>query len=332
MGVKFQDYYEVLGVKRDATEKEIKTAYRKLARKHHPDLHPGDEKAAAEEKFKQINEAYEVLSDPEKRAKYDRLGANWQAGEDFRPRPDMDGMHFYSAGGSDSGFSDFFETLFGGFRPGFDAFGGERVYRHAPARGNDVEAELPLTLEEAFCGGEKTIQLNVPELCSHCGGSGISGKSFCPACAGAGQTHAPRTLTVKIPPGTRDGTKIRLRGQGDGSAGRKGDLLLKVTLLPHHTFTTQGDDLLADLPVAPWQAVLGDKISAPTLDGTVTVTVPPGTHTGKRLRLRGKGLPLKGGGRGDQYLRVVIDIPGKLNDGEIELYRRLAEAARGEVS
>ncbi|MCR3922965.1 MAG: DnaJ domain-containing protein [Firmicutes bacterium] len=204
MAVKFQDYYEVLGIARTATEKEVKTAYRKLARKHHPDLHPGEKQAAAEEKFKQINEAYEVLIDPDKRAKYDRLGENWQAGENFQPRPDMDGMHFHSANGGAGGFSDFFETLFGG---GFTNSQRDQGFRQRQTnmRGEDVEAELTLTLEEAFRGGDKTVQLSLPSACEQCGGSGISGSGFCPVCAGRGQVQTTSTLTVKIPPSRADG-------------------------------------------------------------------------------------------------------------------------------
>jgi curved DNA-binding protein len=330
MGVKFQDYYEVLGLKRNATEKEIKAAYRKLARKYHPDLHSAEEKTMAEEKFKKINEAHEVLSDPEKRAKYDRLGENWQAGQDFRPHPDTDGTHFYSSTGADSGFSDFFETVFGGFRPGFDAFGGQRTARSGPRRGQDVEAELALTLEEAFRGGEKTIGLNTRDYCEHCGGSGVSGDRYCPGCGGTGQKTSPKTLTVKIPPGTRDGTKIRLRGQGGGSpGGQSGDLYLKVTLLPHPRYTVQEDNLEADLVISPWQAVLGAKVSAVTLDGPVSVSVPPQSRTGKKLRLRGKGLPRKDSIRGDLYLKIIIDIPGQLSPEETELYRQLSQAKTG---
>jgi curved DNA-binding protein len=326
MAVKFQDYYEVLGVSRDANEKVIKTAYRKMARKHHPDLHTAGDKAVAEEKFKKINEAYEVLSDPDKRKKYDRLGENWQAGEDFRPHQNMDDMHFYSSAGQDSGFSDFFDTLFGGQRPGFDAFGGQGRARRAPQRGRDVEAELTLTLDEAYRGGEKTIQLSVTDTCTTCGGSGVRGNNFCPGCAGSGQIQSPRTLTVKIPPATRDGTKIRLRGQGGGEAGVRGDLFLKAKLLPHPVYSVDGDDLEAKLVLTPWQAVLGEKVSAPTLDGTVTVTIPPGTRAGKKMRLRGKGLTKKDGGRGDQYLVVVIDVPQSPSEEELALYRQMAEA------
>lgn len=261
MGVKFQDYYEVLGLKRDATDKEIKAAYRKLARKYHPDLHSAEEKTKAEENFKKINEAHEVLSDTEKRAKYDRLGENWQAGEEFRPHSNTGGRQYYSSAGADSGFSDFFESVFGGFHASSDGFGGQRTSRRGPRRGQDVEAELALTLEEAFRGGEKTVQLNTRDYCEQCGGSGVSGDRYCSGCGGTGQKTSPKTLTVKIPPGTRDGTKIRLRGQGGGSAGgQSGDLFLKVTLLPHPVYTVSEDNLEADLVISPWQAVLGAKV------------------------------------------------------------------------
>lgn len=323
MGIKFQNYYDVLGINRDASEKEVKTAYRKLARKFHPDLHAADEKAAAEKKFKQINEAYEVLIDQEKRQKYDRLGKSYQAGEEFRPDMD-DGIH-YSSTDSASGFSDFFDILFGGFRKGTAASAGEQPFHRAPRRGQDVEAELALTLEEAYRGGEKTIQLNVSDNCTYCGGSGISGRQFCPACAGSGQKQTPRTITVKIPPGTKDNTKIRLRNQGGGEEGRRGDLYLKILLLPHVNYKVTGDDLESELVIAPWQAVLGAKINAATLDGPVQVTVPAGTRSGKKLRLRSKGLPKKDSGRGDQYLNVLIDIPRQSGEEELALWRKLAE-------
>lgn len=323
MGVKFQDYYEILGVKREATEKEIKSAYRKLARKWHPDLHPGEKKAEAEEKIKKINEAYEVLSDQEKRKKYDRLGANWQSGQDFSPPPDMDGVRYYSTAEGMGGFSDFFAMLFGGMQHGFGDKQGP--FRAAPRRGADVETELVLTLEEAYQGTEKTFRLDMQAACQQCGGSGIRGQSFCSACGGTGQQSTPRTLTVKVPPGTSEGSKIRLRSQGGAApGGQAGDLYLKIRLLPHAYFTVKGDDLEAELSVAPWQAALGAKVPARTLDGTVTVTVPPHSPSGKKLRLRGKGLSQKEGGRGDLYLKIVINLPGQLLPEEIELYRQLS--------
>jgi len=326
MGIKFRDYYEVLGVSREATEKEIKAAYRKLARKHHPDLHPGEGKAAAEEKFKQINEAHEVLSDAEKRKKYDRLGERWQTGDNFQyeQQPGFEGVRFHSGSGQ-SGFSDFFETLFGGGMRGGGGFGG------APKSGTDVEAEIELNLEEAFHGVEKALQLTTRETCAACGGSGLRGQGICALCAGTGERSAPKTLSVKIPAGTREGARIRLRGQGGtGTGGTRGDLHLIVRLRPHATFTVKGDDLEANLLVYPWQAVLGDKAEASTLDGQITVTLPPGTNTGKRLRLRGRGLPQKEGGRGDLYLKVVIDVPRNISPEESEIYQKLAKLRTGQ--
>lgn len=330
MGVTYQDYYKVLGVSRDATEKEIKAAYRKLARQWHPDVHTGKGKEEAEEKFKLINEAYEVLKDPEKRAKYDQLGANWQAGQDFRPPPDMDGFHFYTdfTGGA-GGFSDFFEMLFGGAASGGFGRAGRGV-RRGPVRGRDIEAELELTLEEAYRGGEKVLQLANREVCQTCGGTGYDNGSFCRRCGGTGETAGHKTLTVKIPPGVRQGSRIRLKGQGgEGLAGGgKGDLYLKVRLAPHPIFKVQELDLETEITLRPDQAVLGDKVAVPTLDGSVTMKVPPSTRTGKRLRLRGKGLPGRDG-RGDQYVRIKIDIPGQLSVEEEQLYRQLAALRKG---
>ncbi len=327
MGVTFQDYYEILGVSRQATEKEIKTAFRKLARQWHPDLHTEKDKEAAEEKFKQINEAYEVLSDPEKRAKYDRLGGSWRAGQDFRPPPDMEGFHFYTGTGT-SGFSDFFEAIFGG-----DATFGRRTGRAArrgPAPGRNVESDLKLTLEEAYRGGEKNLQISSREVCPECGGAGYGENALCGRCGGAGTYGTVKTLAVKIPPGVQEGSRIRLRGQGgEGlNGGPRGDLYLKVRLIPHPVLSVKERDLETEITLLPHQAVLGDQVTVPTLDGPVNMKVPAGTRSGQRLRLRGKGMSAREG-RGDQYVKIKIDIPDHLTAEEEQLYRRLAEIKKG---
>jgi curved DNA-binding protein len=327
MAVPFQDYYEIMSVKRDATLKEIKSAYRKLARKWHPDLHSGDEKAVAEEKIKKINEAYEVLGDKEKREKYDRLGSNWQNGQDFEPSPNA-GAHFNSSSDfAQGGFSDFFETLFGGQ-------GGATFTRGAgtrrPQRGEDYEYQIDLTLEDAYLGTQRSIQFSGGKACPECGGSGVRGRGFCSRCGGTGNIPEQKTLDVKIPAGVDEGNRIRLKGQGSEgvSGGERGDLFLKVHLLPHLIYTLKGSHLEADLALRPEQAVLGDKVFAPTLDGPVLVTVPPGSHAGMKLRLLGKGLPA-GGGRGNEFLRLVIDLPRDLSDEERNIYRQLKELRKG---
>lgn len=345
MAVKFQDYYKILGLERNATEKDIRNAYRKLARKHHPDLQPPDKKEEAEKEFKMINEAYEVLKDKEKRSRYDRLGANWEHGDEFnahqryqqQQRPgngwsqaaygsgDFDGFSFSFGGEEGAGsFSDFFESIFGG---AFTGGGGATRRSRRPRRGVDVEAELEVTLEEIYQGREKQLQFSMQDLCDKCGGTGQLGNSFCQACGGSGHTSAAKTIKLKVPRDSRHGKKIRLKGQGgDAEAGgERGDLYLKIKVLPHPLFTLKGDDVEAKVTVYPWQAVLGGKITAPTLDGSVRVTIPPQTHNGHRMRLRGKGMPRKGGGHGDLYLQVNLDIPAKIEPEAEELYRKLAE-------
>jgi curved DNA-binding protein len=242
----------------------------------------------------------------------------------------MDGFEFYTNfDGGAGGFSDFFELLFGGSSPFGRAARGRAAHR-GPLRGQDVESELELTLEEAYRGGEKTLQLSTGELCPACGGTGHNDMAFCPACGGTGETTATRTLTVKIPPGVREGSRIRLKGQGgEGlNGGARGDLYLKVRLLPHPVFKVLGEDLETEITLRPEQAVLGDRVTVPTLDGPVTMKVPAGTRSGKRLRLRGKGLPRRDG-RGDEYVRVNIDIPEHLSAEEERLYRQLAALRKG---
>ncbi len=319
MAVKFRDYYEVLGVPRTATADEIKRVYRQLARKHHPDLQRPADRPKASERFKEINEAYEVLSDPDKRAKYDALGADWKSGMDFTPPPgsgarpgtppgagwtSVDASSFEDLGsdlGSDmGGFSDFFSSIFGrgearaGRRPGAR----ERVRVTMP--GPDVEAELQVTVEELLRGGKRRLSLD--------GG---------------------RQLDVEIPKGARDGTVLRLAGQGGRgiNGGPPGDIYLHVRVTPHPRYRVIGDDLEMDLPLWPWQAVLGGEVRIDTPDGPVTLTIPSGTQTGRRLRLRGRGLPRADGGRGDLYAVVRIVVPERPSAAEREAYEALRRGA-----
>ncbi len=334
MATNFKDYYNILGIERTATDKEIKAAYRKLARKYHPDLQTGKDKHAAEEKFKEINEANEVLSDPEKRAKYDHLGANWRDGQEWQPSPDMDGFHYYTrgAGGAEAydsgGFSDFFETLFGGARTARYASSPRQT---RTVRGQDTESELSLTLEEAYRGGEKTLQLSSRDICSDCLGTGHTSAGLCSYCAGTGAKTTEKTLAVKIPAGVQEDSKIRLRGQGGQglNGGASGDLYLKIKFLPHPDFTINGSDLENFTTITPEQAVLGDKISVPTLEGAILLTIPAKAHNGQKLRLRQKGWPKKDGSRGDFYVKIFIDIPYNLSEEENELYRKLAQIRKG---
>jgi curved DNA-binding protein len=329
MAVKFQDYYEILGVPRTATADDIKQAYRKLARKYHPDVNPGDN--MAEEKFKEIGEAYAVLSDPEKRQRYDQLGENWKAGADFTPPPgweggrvDFDLGDLFGAGGGMGGFSDFFETLFGARR-------GPRAGVGFAMRGQDVEAAIELSLEEAHHGATRTITLHATVVCPTCNGSGARDNQPCATCRGMGVVRRPKTLEVTIPAGVRHGSIIRLAGQGEPGTGQApaGDLLLYVQLRPHPLFHVLGDgDVDLELPVAPWEAALGTKVRVPTIEGSVDMTLPAGTQSGQRLRLRGQGLQRRGNGRGDQYVRLKLVNPPTLTESERAFYEKLAAASR----
>jgi curved DNA-binding protein len=296
VAVKFRDYYEVLGVPRTATAEEIKRAYRQLARKHHPDLQPATERAAAAERFKEINEAHEVLSDPDKRAKYDALGASWKSGMDFTPPPGTDWRATGTEGWEDlGGFSDFFASLFG--RPaGRPGRGSVRIV----FPGSDVEVELPVTLEELLRGGRRRIQ--------------VPGRG---------------SVEVEIPFGAREGAVLRVAGQGEpGLNGEPpGDLYLHVRLVSHPRYRVAGDDLEMDLPLWPWQAVLGGDVRVETPDGPVTLTVPAGTQSGQRLRLRGRGLPRRAGGRGDLYAVARIVVPGRPSPSERAAYEALKQAS-----
>lgn len=302
MAVSYQDYYKLLGVERTASAEEISKAFKKLARKYHPDLNPGDKKA--EEEFKKINEAYEVLKDPEKRKLYDQLGPNWQHGQQFNGNQGFGNMHFDFNGqnmGGEADFSDFFESIFGnGGRGAGAGFGG---FTQRPRRGRDVEAELPLTLQEVMEGGKRQVTLQMPE--------------------------GPKTLNVNVPQGIRDGAKLRLAGQGDPSAsgGQPGDLFLRVRYMPDKNFKVDGENLHYDLQVAPWEATLGARVEIPTLDGHVELKIPAGSSSGRKFRLRGKGLgtPAK---RGDMLVKVMVDVPASLDDKERELWEQLADISK----
>ena len=317
MAVQFRDYYETLGVSKSATEDEIRSAFRKLARKHHPDV--AKDKKTAEEKFKQINEAYEVLSDPEKRKKYDQLGANWNQPGGFQPPPDWGGGQpgggFYQYGGDGggvqfefggTGFSDFFEAFFGGGR-GRSAFGGFGGREATAERGADVEADILVTLEEALQGSKRAVSLRRPG------------------------SNKVETYQVKIPRGVHEGQRIRLAGQGEAGArgGKSGDLFLRVRLAKHPDFTVEGSDLIHEVKIAPWQAVIGTELKVPTLEGSVRLKVPAGTQGGQRFRLRQRGLPGSSGNRGDLYVVAQIQIPKKLTEREREIWNQLAKLHGG---
>jgi curved DNA-binding protein len=314
MPVEFKDYYKTLGVPKNASQEGIKRAFRKLAIKHHPDKAKGD-KRTAEERFKEINEAYEVLGDPEKRKKYDRLGAGWQqhggappGGEEFRAPRGGRGFEFHFGG---TGFSDFFEQFFGGGRGGFaglEDFGfGPRARGTATQRGADIEGDILVTLDEAMRGStrEVAVRRTNPQT---------------------GQSET-QTYRVRIPPGVREGQLIRLAGRGHEGmgGGAAGDLYLRVKFARHPDFRVRDSDLYYDLALAPWEAVLGTKVTVPTLDGAVSLRVAAGTRAGQQLRIRGRGLPRRDGGRGDLYAVVSIHVPSRVSNAERELWEQLAK-------
>jgi curved DNA-binding protein len=304
--MKFKDYYEVMGVKRDAAQDEIKRAYRKLARKYHPDV---SKEADAEQRFKEIGEAYEVLKDPEKRAAYDQLGANWQAGQDFRPPPDWDqGFEFHGGGftGADAEqFSDFFESLFG--RGG----GYRQTYAHGHGfdmRGEDAHARVVIDLDDAYRGATRALTLKHTEI-------GADGRPML----------KERTLNVRIPKGVRQGQHIRLARQGSPGVGKgePGDLYLEVEFRPHPLYRVDGRDVFLDLPVAPWEAALGGKVKVPTPSGTVDLRIPSNSAAGRRLRLKGLGIPAKE--PGDLYVVLQVALPPAEDEAAREAYRAFSD-------
>jgi len=302
----YKDYYKIMGVERDASQDEIKRSYRKLARKYHPDVSGEPD---AEDRFQELQEAYEVLKDPEKRAAYDQLGANWREGQDFRPPPGWGSGFEFSGGGFTQGdagaFSDFFESLFGRNSAYGHAHGGFGGFH---GRGRDHSARIALDLEDAYRGGVHSITLQSPTVDSR-----------------GRVRNEPRNLKVRIPAGAADGQQVRVPGKGGEGMGQggAGDLFLEVSLRPHPLFRLEGRDVHLDVPVAPWEAALGARINVPTLGGEVQATIPAGARSGQRLRLKGRGLP--GSPAGDQYLHLQIMAPPAKTDADRELYRKMQE-------
>ncbi len=360
------DFYEILGVDKDASQDEIKKAYRRLAREYHPDVNPGDEEAEA--KFKEISQAYQTLKDPEKRQKYDQFGQDWQQAQQSGQWQQGDFRDFVREQYGPGSFRDIFGDLFGDMGGGRGGFSFTRTGRSrvrpepGPTRGQDVEYELPVSFEEAVHGAEKQISLTLSDRCPECegmggetqtcpacGGSGKtqSGGGFfnvgtcqqchgtgqvvtsrCATCGGSGETTRTRRITVKVPAGVETGSKVRVRGEGGRgvAGGNPGDLILKIRVQPHPQFDRDGDDIRIELPVSFTTAALGGKISVPTIDGTVTMTIPPGTQSGQELRLKGRGVEhLRSQGRGDQYVKVSVRVPDDLTSDQREMLEQFDE-------
>lgn len=324
-----RDYYQVLGLPRTASPDDIKKAYRRLARQYHPDLHAGAKKAEMEKKFKELNEAQEVLTDPEKRKKYDQYGADWEQAQAFeKARQQTGGQGFGGPWGSDGGysrpgsggagseqFSDFFENIFG-----------NRSRGGAGMPGEDIETDVQLGLREVLTGVTRRVNLREPRTCSTCQGSGTMRNRSCITCQGAGMTTESKTIEVRIPAGVQDGTRVRVAGKGQPGAhgGKRGDLYLHVVIPSDPIFRRHGSDLHVSLPVYPWEAMLGAEVTAPTLAEPVKVKVPPGSKADGKLRLKGKGLPSATGGHGDLFLTLQIVIPASVSEDERMLYERLS--------
>ena len=324
-----KDYYQVLGVKRDASEQEIKQAYRRLARKYHPDVNPGDKDAEA--KFKEINEAHEVLSRKENRQKYDKYGHQWQYADQFEQAARQQGVRWdFGNGGGGSTFQFAEEDLGGLFDDLlFGGFGGRgRSRTPRPRRGGNIEASVEVTLEEAYQGTARTLNLQAEEPCPTCKGTGAVNNSVCATCRGAGAVPRMKRLEVKIPPGVKTGSRVRIAGKGQPGAmgGPAGDLYLVVSVKPHRVFERQGDDLHVEVPVPLTVAVLGGEVQVPTPKGKLALKVPPETQNGRSFRLSGQGMPhLGNSSRGDMVARVRVVLPDKLSQKEKELFQELKE-------
>jgi len=324
-----KDYYAILGVGRSASEKEIKQAYRGLARKYHPDVNPGNK--SAEARFKGVNEAYEVLSDPDKRQKYDRFGDKWQYAEQFTKAgqgtqrdSSRGGTYTTSEFGDLGDLGSIFENLFR------DSGAGFRTARR-PRKGQDIDYPVEVTLEEAYYGTKRLLELRAEESCSTCAGSGRVGNKPCAACGGSGGVIRPKRLEVKVPPGVKDGSRVRIAGEGGkGYGGAKGDLYLVVKVLPHRVFERKDDDIYVDVSVPLVTAVLGGEVMVTTLKDNLALKVPPETQNGKVFRLVGQGMPHLGdSARGDLFAKVRVMLPTKLTNQERQLFEQLRMARPG---
>lgn len=335
--MEYKDYYKTLGVAKNASEKEIKSAYRKLARKYHPDVNPGNKEAEA--KFKEINEANAVLTDPEKRKKYDTLGPDWE--RRYQQGYPGAGGYTTSGSGTTADFSDFFETLFGqrgsaGTDAGafdFDLgslFGRQRGRtRGTQQRGSDAEQGIEVTLAEAYDGAERAFTLQSTQTCPTCHGTGLQNESLCPTCQGAGAVPKTKRLDVKIPKGVKEGSRIRITGEGNPgvSGGKPGDLYLVVHMVPDPRFRREGDDLYTEVNVPVIKLILGGETEVPTVKGRLTVRIPPASQNGRTLRLGGQGVPaLRGGKPGDLYVKLNALLPTTLSEKQRELFEQLEQA------
>lgn len=322
-----KDYYKVLGVDRNASEKDIKQAYRKLARKYHPDVNPGDK--TAESKFKEINEAHEVLSDKDKRQKYDLYGDQWQHADQFTSSGEQQPPFWnFNKGGTQSfrfeqgDLGDIFGNLFGGF-------GGRSSGRQVRSkRGHDIDHPVEVTLDEAYHGTRRVLSLRAEEACPSCNGTGKIQNALCSVCRGSGETSRLKNLEVKIPPGVKDGSRVRIAGKGEPGygGGKSGDLYLVIKVKPKRLFERKGDDLYVDVEVPLTVAVLGGEVQVSTLKGKLALKIPSETQNGKTFRLTGQGMPHLGNSSyGDLHAKVKVVLPSNLSDKEKELFKNLKE-------
>ncbi len=331
--MKFQDYYQTLGVPRSASQDDIKRAYRKLAKEWHPDRHPPHRRQEVEQRFKQISEAHEALGDPEKRKRYDQLGEHWRHGQEFEPRPGggrtvspEEWARMFGGAGGGGGFSDFFGQMFGELFAGRGGAGRARAAHQGPRRGADVEADLELSVGEALRGGKRSFQLQAAQPCPACEGEGFAQDGTCPHCGGLGSLRQGRSVDLSIPGDARDGQVLRLRGLGEPGAAGAGDLLLRLHLVADDVHRMRGEDVEADLVVAPWEALQGVTVEVAVPGGKAQVKVPKGSRAGSRLRLRGQGLARPSGARGDLILVVRLALPATLSDEQQAALRALGEA------